>query len=177
MKQLNSPGALAACLALALCGCSSVGSSSQSLKDPELDWVETEAPPPPKFDEKKLVVFDKPIGSSLTYSVAPETIDISKEDGVIRYVMVAASPSGAKNVMYEGLHCARGEVKTYARSSSDGGWNAVANAQWRSVYDGAVSAHARRFAREGACDNASPTGSVPELLSRLKKIDLPGGKN
>lgn len=177
MKSEFLAPALAVALVLALSACSSGGSGSPALKDPELDWVETEAPPPPDFDEKKLVFFEIPVGSSLTYSVAPETIVISKADGVVRYVMVAASPSGAKNVMYEGLHCARGEVKTYARAASDGRWNKVKNPEWRSVYGNSPSPHALRFARAGACDNAAPALSVQELLARLKVIPLPGGKN
>jgi CNP1-like family len=168
---------LAASLVWALSGCSSYGSSPKSLEDAELDWTEAEVPPPPGFDEKKLVLVDQPSGSQLTYSVAPETIVISKADGVIRYVMVAANPSGARNVMYEGLRCSKAEYKTYARASSDGRWSRISNPEWRSLYGNSLSPHTLRFARAGACDNAAPASSVQELLSRLKVIPLPGGKN
>ncbi len=172
-----SQTALVACLAFALCACSSSGPNPKTLEDAELDWTETEVPPPPSFDERKLVLVDAPVGSSLTYSVAPETIVISKADGVIRYVMVAANPGGAKNVMYEGIRCTKAEYKTYARASSDGKWSKMANAEWRSLYGNSLSPHTLRFARAGACDNAAPASSVQELLSRLKVIPLPGGKN
>lgn len=168
----------AACLLASWLGaCGSPGGGATNLKDAELDWTEAEVPPPPAYDERKLALFEQPVGSSLTYSVAPETIAISKVDGVVRYVMVAASPSGAKNVMYEGIRCTTAEVKTYARASGDGRWSMVKNAEWRSLYGQSLSAHALRFARAGACDNAAPALSVGDLLARLKTIPLPGGKN
>jgi hypothetical protein len=165
-------------LAALLGACGSAGPAGPAnLKDVEADWTEAEVPPPPSYDERKLVFFEMPVGSSLTYSVAPETIVISKADGVVRYVMVAASPSGAKNVMYEGLRCTTAEVKTYARAASDGRWTAVKDSQWSSLYGRSLSPHALRFARAGACDNAAPALSVSDLLARLKTVPLPGGKN
>lgn len=79
------------------------------------EWKESEAPPPPAFDVGKLVTFDAPLSSSLIYGVDPASVSISNSDSLVRYVMVATSASGARNVMYEGIRCATGEVKTYAR--------------------------------------------------------------
>lgn len=132
------------------------------------DWKESEVPPPPAFDVNKLVTFDVSKASSLVYGVDPAAITVSLSDSVVRYVVVATSPSGVRNVMYEGIRCATGEFKTYARYLSDGRWSPVVNPQWRSMFELMPSKHALHLAKAGACDAAAPVTSVRELVSRLK---------
>ena len=133
-----------------------------------LNWKESEVPPPPAFDVGKLVTFDVSAISSLVYGVDPASIRISPADGVVRYVMVASSASGARNVMYEGIRCATGEVKTYARFLPEGGWKVVGQPEWRSLFANTPSRHALQFARAGGCDNGSVPQSVAVLVNRLK---------
>lgn len=132
------------------------------------DWKESEVPPPPAFDVKKLLTFEVPRISSLVYGVDPASVSISKSDSLVRYVMVATSPSGTRSVMYEALRCSTGEFKIYARYSADGKWNPVANPEWRSVFASMPSKHPLWFARAGACDAAAPVGSISELVTKLK---------
>lgn len=132
------------------------------------DWKEFEVPPPPAFDLGKLVTFEVSNGSSLVYGVDPASIRISKADGIVRYVMVASSATGARNVMYEGIRCTTGEFKTYARYSSEGGWKPLAQPEWRSLFADMPSRYALRFAQAGGCDNAAMPPSVDVLVSRLK---------
>ncbi len=141
-------------------------SRAQIAEDP--DWKESAVPPPPAFDFGKLIPFSGAISSSLVYGVDPASVRISNDDGVLRYVLVATGASGARNVMYEGIRCATGEFKTYARYSSDGRWNVVANAEWRSMFDNMPSKHALYFAKAGGCDSGSAPPSVSVLASRLK---------
>jgi hypothetical protein len=140
--------------------------SRSSMENP--DWKESEVPPPPAFDLGKLQTFEVASNPTMVYGVDPATISISKSDSVVRYVIVATSPSGVRNVMYEALHCSTGEVKTYARYVPDGRWQPVANAQWRSVFDKTPSMHALAFAKQGACDARAPAGSVREIVSKIK---------
>ena len=131
-------------------------------------WKESEVPPPPAFNVGKLLTFEASDASSLVYGVDPATISITKIDGVVRYVVVALSASGASNIMYEGIRCSTGEFKTYARYSADGRWNPVSIPEWRTMFGNMPSKHALRFAKAGACDNVSPASSVKELVSQLK---------
>jgi len=151
------------CLAL----CAATMTHAQILNG-EAPWAESEIPNPPAFDIGKLVTFDVPSSPGLVYGVDPAAIQISRKDGVVRYVMVATSLSGARNVMYEGLRCATGEFKTYARYSLDGQWKAAPDAQWRTVFGNMPSKHALRFARAGACDGAAAATTVDIVVSRLK---------
>ena len=139
---------------------------AQFFADP-LDWKEVDVPPPPAFDMAKLVTFDVARSSSLVFGVDPASFTISKIDGIVRYVMVASSPAGAKNVMYEGLRCSTGEVRTYLRAKPDGSWVPLEKSEWKSVYDPTVPKHSLRFAMAGACDGSAPVSSVRELVRKL----------
>jgi hypothetical protein len=132
------------------------------------DWKETGAPPPPAYNAGKLLTFDVRGNPNMTYGVDPSTIVISNADGLVRYVVVATSKSGVSNVMYEALHCATGEVKTYARRVDTSPWQEVKNAQWRSVFDLAPSNHSLALAKAGACDGKAPALSVREMVDKLK---------
>ena len=139
---------------------------AQVFVDP-VDWKEADIPPPPSFDVTKLLTFDMARSSSLVYGVDPASFSISRSDGVVRYVMVAISASGARNVMYDGLRCSTGEVKTYARARPDGTWTVVDKPEWKSLYDLKLPRHSLRFALAGACDGAAPVGSVRELVRKM----------
>jgi hypothetical protein len=132
------------------------------------EWKESEAPPPPAFDVTKLIIFEVPTSMSLVYGIDPATVSISKTDSLVRYVVVATSASGARNIMYEALRCETGQFKTYARYSPSGKWTTVTNPEWRSVFDNMPSKHPLRLARAGACDAAAPVSSVRELVRKLK---------
>jgi hypothetical protein len=136
------------------------------------DWKESEAPPPPAFDIGKLLTFTVTANQFMVYGVDPASISISSGDSVVRYVVVATSQSGVRNVMYEALQCARGEVKTYARMSPGGQWQPVTDPQWRSVFEKKPSMHALAFAKLGACDAAAPATSVREIVYKLKNAGV-----
>lgn len=161
MKNMIFKSLVMVCL-LGLSG----GAWAQLGADPA-DWTEEAVPPPPAFDAGKLLTFDVPQTSSLTYGVDPSTLRISK-DGVLSYVLVASSASGARNVLYEGIRCVTGEVKTYARSGPSGVWSPVAKPAWRSMFDNMPSKHALAFAKAGACEGAAQVTSVEELVRQLK---------
>lgn len=141
--------------------------SAQILTDPA-DWKESDVPPPPAYDMSKLLTFEVTRSSPLVYGVDPASVSISNADGIVRYVVVATTAAGAKNVMYEGLRCSTGEVRTYARAKPDGTWVPVTNSEWKSAYDISLPRHSLRFAKAAACQNASPVSSVLELVKKLK---------
>jgi hypothetical protein len=144
---------------------------AQILSDPA-DWKETDVPPPPAYDMNKLLTYEVTRSSPLVYGVDPASFSISQSDGIVRYVVVATSAGGAKNVIYEGLRCATGEVRTYARAKPDGTWVPVANSEWKSAFDLSLPRHSLRFAKIAACQNAAPVSSVAELVRRLKRPSI-----
>jgi CNP1-like family len=160
----NAPKALG-CLLVGLLVAHLAG--AQILTDPA-DWKESDVPPPPAYDMSKLLTFEVTRSSPLVYGVDPASFSISNTDGIVRYVVVATTAAGAKNVMYEGLRCSTGEVRTYARAKPDGTWVPVANSEWKSAFDNSLPRHSLRFAKVAACQNSAPVSSVRELVRRLK---------
>ena len=167
--MIFKPASAAALLALALVAASPA--QAQFFQD-NPDWRETEVPPPPAFDAKKLLAFEVSANPGMSYGVDPSTIVISKNDSLVRYVVVATSKSGVSNAMYEALHCATGEVKTYARRTGLSEWQMAKNPQWHSVFDSAPSRHSLAFAKVGACDAKAPATSVRDLVDKLKTTRL-----
>ena len=130
-------------------------------------WKEIDTPTPPAFDAGRLVPFDSPAPTAMAYGVDPATLAIGS-DGVVRYVVVVTSPSGVVNAMHEGIRCATGEFKTYARHNPSGGWNRVQNAEWQSIFAGRPSMHSLWLAKQGVCDGAAPATSVAAIVRSLK---------
>lgn len=146
--------------------------SAQVLVD--ADWQESEAPAPPAFSQNQLIPIEMPRYVSLRLGVDPATLSITP-DGIVRYVAVATNANGSISAMYEGIRCVSAEVKTYARAATNGQWASVPDPQWRKLNDNQPSRHALALARQGLCDDRSPsTSSVPAMVKALKnpKTDL-----
>lgn len=115
------------------------------------DWTEEAAPAPPAFSKDRVIPLDMPSYVSVQVGIDPQTIAVGN-DGVVRYVAVMTNASGTLNASFEGIRCASGQFKTYARYSASGTWSTVSEPQWRDLTDNLPSRHAHAFARQAACD-------------------------
>lgn len=150
-------------LALALW---SLGAAAQI--EPE-EWKESDAPPPPAFNTNNLIALAMPPYVALQFGVDPATLAMTS-DGIVRYVVVARNAAGSTTAMYEGLRCATGEVKTYARQTSGGAWTVVKAPQWQALNARLPSKHAAVLAYQGVCDSPNTTAnSVADIVRALKK--------
>lgn len=171
-------GALALAAAL-LAAVAPAAGQSLFLTDGE-QWQEGEVPPPPAFSSAALVPLD--LGQAapeLRFGLVPESLQIGA-DGVVRYVVVAQSRSGAVNVMHEGLRCRTQEMRTYARwspqqlplpvnfDSSAGHWRSAGQTRWVNWRDHAAARPAWALARAGLCDGAAPNGNPAQMLRALR---------
>lgn len=153
-------------LALVVSGLCATMTFAQTINPDQPDWTEADTPPPPAFQLDKLVSVDVDARGSLRYGVDPATISIGK-DGVVRYVIVARSDSGAMTAMYEGLRCSTGEHKLYARYN-DQRWTPAASPQWQSLFESNRVTYPLALARQGGCDNRAAPTSVYEMVRKLK---------
>jgi hypothetical protein len=151
---------------LALAFCSAAAVSAQTIPDIFTDWKEIEAPPPPALRTEGLIPVDVS-GTSLRFAVDPASIQVGS-DGVVRYVVVATSKSGAVNGMYEGIRCNTGEVKTYAWHNPGSGWVPASRAQWQDIYRTPNSRHSLAIAKSGVCHDAAPNGSAEQIARDLR---------
>ncbi|MDB5894370.1 MAG: hypothetical protein JWQ88_1901 [Rhodoferax sp.] len=153
----------AALTAAALAGNYANAAGPEAAEEPV--WKEVETPSPPAFNAGQLIDIDVGPNVALRYGVDPGTVAIGN-DGVIRYVVVASS-ANASAALYEGIRCATGEVKTYARFN-DGKWDLAKSPEWRSLFNNSASRHSLALARQGACDNSSPAQSVRDMVQAMK---------
>ena len=78
-------------------------------------------------------------GSLAAFYVSPATpfaffVDVASvsigQGGVVRYTVIARSPSGATNISFEAIRCDTYERKVYAFARADGTWVQARNSQW-----------------------------------------------
>ena len=132
-------------------------------------WQEQEVTLPAPPSKARPLAFDVGAGSELRYTLDTTSIAIG-QDGVVRYVVSATSPSGVENVLYEGLRCDTGEATTYARwNSSEQRWTMQASWTWRPISGLAVTRIALKLAQTGMCDGRTPNGPVPRMLQDLER--------
>lgn len=160
-------------LTCALLGSASLFANAQSSYTDEKVWSEEVAAPPASFSTEVLIPFEVMKASALTYGIDPNTLTVG-EDGVVRYVMVARSSSGALNVLYQGIRCATAETKTYGRLSDSGSWNTSLDADWKALSFRGPTRPAMILARQGVCEGRTITGNVQKILATLKsdRVDM-----
>jgi hypothetical protein len=122
-------------LLLALHGSGAAGqikSDWERENEERLKQAEEQVVPPPAFDKARLVQLDLGIAAptDFRYFVDPATISVGT-DRIVRYVVVARSPSGVENVRFEGLRCP-GEYRIFAVARPDGTWGGRPS-EWRAV--------------------------------------------
>ena len=80
--------------------------------------------------QENLVSFYVGVMSPFAFFVDSASVSVGP-DGIVRYTLVARSPSGGENVSYEGIRCETYESKTYAFGGADGSWAQARNQQWK----------------------------------------------
>lgn len=140
--------------------------ASAQFSAPDPDWREADAPPPPSFSTDRLIPLDMGRGA-LRFGVDPASVSLGP-DGVVRYVVVAASSTGAVNAMYEGIRCSSGEVRVYARHNPDSGWTRSAAVEWRTLQQVQNLRHSLTIARTGACVGGGPNRSAEQIVRDLR---------
>jgi hypothetical protein len=148
-----------------LLACSGLASAQFTADDP--DWKEADVPPPPAFDLKRLMFVEFNSASQLKWGVDPASIKISS-DGIIRYVVVAQSPSGAVNAMYEGIRCNKAEFRRYARHHPTNGWVNATDSNWTALRQSSLSKHPLALAKLGLCDGAAAPSSADHAIRALR---------
>ncbi|GAB3769955.1 hypothetical protein GCM10028796_35880 [Ramlibacter monticola] len=152
-------------LALALCSAPLAVSAQLPPDHPE--WKELEAPPPPALRTSGLVPVDVP-GTTMRFGIDPASVSVG-QDSIVRYVIVATSPTGTVNAMYEGIRCDKGEVKVYARYNPDSsGWVPSRGAEWQPLFGRTASSYSLVVARSGACSGRTPNGNAATIVQDLR---------
>lgn len=162
-RRLSVEAALISLLAF------SPASQAQLRDDPDAPpWQEAAVKPPATFSTDQLQAIDVSAGTALSYGIDPKSLSVG-EDGVVRYVLVARSSSGALNVLYQGVRCQTGEMKTYGRwNNNASSWNVNAKEEWHELSFSGFTRPAMLLARSGICEGRTINGSPQKILHTLK---------
>ncbi len=90
---------------------------------------------------------------------------------VVRFTLVARSPSGVDNVSYEGLRCPR-EHRLYAVARAEGSWSGR-DSDWREFARGTSLGWQYALAQHFFCPHRDPIRSAAEGIDALRRGSHP----
>ena len=140
----------------------------QDFDDQTKTWQEVQSALPPAPRDADLIAFNVSGASQYRFAIDGYTLTIGS-DGVYRYVLVATSPQGSRNVTYEGIRCETGEKKLYATGQPDGTWVRSRSAAWTPIEEVGNNRQQAALMKEYFCLQSYPTRSVREILVRLNQ--------
>ena len=147
--------------------------SDWELKNEErLKQSEEQLVAPPPLDKRRLVEvkFSLVADTDFHYYVDPASVSVGA-DRIVRYVLVARSPSGVESVTLEGIRCP-GEYRVYAVGHHDGSW-AGRPSEWRTIVrDPRVSQ--ATLARQYFCPGRQAIATSEEGQKALRAGGHPG---
>jgi CNP1-like family protein len=163
-----------------------------ALAQPKSDWElemerrgwkegEYKLPALPKPDD--LVEFYVSATTDFRFFIDRQSLSVGK-DGVVRFTLLARSPSGAENVTYEGIRCSEGNYRVYAYARPEGGWR-ERDSEWRPIEVKTTQRWHNALWREYFCPQKVPIFDPAEGIDALRRGGhpnaaglqrLPGGR-
>jgi len=140
---------------------------SEVLTVDETPWKEIEAVLPPAPTEDNLRPIDVNQLSSNRFFVDEASVAYGSDE-VIRYTMVVVSPSGARNVSFEGMRCETGERRLYAFLRSDGSWSRARNSAWARIEGSKVNRQHAALYRDYFCTTGGMVVNTEQARRALR---------
>ena len=141
----------------------------QDFEDRQKSWTEMETQLPPAPRDDALVTFGVSGGAQFRFALDAPSLAIGT-DGVFRYVLVATSSGGSRNVSYEGIRCETREKKVYAIGRPDGTWVRSRSAAWTPIEEVGNNRQHAALMKEYFCPQSYPARDVPEVLARMRVV-------
>jgi hypothetical protein len=165
-------GVLPACLLALLAACASRSQTDKS------DWemqnegrlvkeaAET-SPDLPAYPRRgNLIEFFVSSASDFRFFI--DRTSLSVKGSIVRYTLVARSPSGVENVSYEGINCPASEYQVYALGHADGTW-LNRPGPWRAIEPRSVQRWHNALHREFFCPNRVAIVDVAAGIQALEQ--------
>lgn len=175
---LKALALVVACVATGalLAGCSSAGKPTNKddsaftyLLDRKSNWVENKVDTlPPLPQASNLLPFEVSGNTPLQFAIDRNSLTVGT-DGVVRYTVVVTSPSGARNVNYEGIRCDTYEWRQYAGLNADhDGWDTTVANEFSRIENGALNAYQSVLYQDYMCANKMPMGNAKQIVENIR---------
>ena len=130
------------------------------------EWKEGDVKLPAYPRDQGLIEFQVQGTNSFRFFIDPASL-ATGPDGVVRYTLVARSPSGVANISYEGIHCANMAYKTFA-FGNDGRW-AARDSGWRRIESKSVNSWHYELRVSYFCPDRRPIETAAEGVDALRR--------
>ena len=147
------------------------GSSRYDEEQEKLNWREAEARLPPYPKDADLIEFQVSSGATFRFFIDAASLSVA-DDGVVRYTLVAVSPSGTANVSFEGIRCSSRSYKVFARGTG-GRWS-PAQGDWRVIETKTIQRWHNVLYWEYLCPRHRPVETAAEGVNALRRGIHPG---
>ncbi|MGN6084428.1 CNP1-like family protein [Trinickia sp.] len=139
------------------------------LLDRTSEWTENKVDTLPALpNARDLIDFDVSQNTPLHFAVDGKSLDVGS-DGVVRYTVVITSPTGARNVNYEGIRCDTYEWRLYAGLNADhDGWDRTVANDWTRIENGNLNAYHAALYQDYFCQNKVPMGTTKVILNNIR---------
>ena len=149
------------------------GVQADSEEDQETkQWQEIEVQLPSAPLEGGLQAFYVSAATDNKFFIDLTTLSVGS-DGVVRYVLVIRTPSGGRNVTYEGMRCETRENRIYASGRRDGAWSKSRNSEWLRIKDVYGNRHHAALFLEYFCPSGVIVRNVAEAKEALRRGEHP----
>ena len=139
-------------------------------------WREAQYVLPPYPSDANLIEVQIEGPRSFKFYLDAQSIAVY-DDAVVRYTLVARSPSGSDNVTFEGMRCETGEYKSYAYGSTERTWTQSRNAEWYPIRDVDRNKIRLSLYRFYVCPYGVPQRDATRVVTALKRgIPRPEGR-
>jgi len=144
--------------------------SSANTDDADTDVLKAESPVvlPAPFQKNNLLSFYVSPTTTLDFAVDAKSVSVT-EEGIVRFVLVVTSQSGASNISYEGIRCSTGERKLYAVGQTNGSWTAARRDVWETIIDRGINRQHAALAKDYFCETGMVAGKAEVIVDRLRK--------
>jgi hypothetical protein len=131
-------------------------------------WQEVEHSLPSAPKQEALQSFYVSATSTNVFSIDLSSLTVG-QDGVVRYVLLVDTPSGVRNITYEGIRCETGERRIYASGRRDGRWSKSRNNAWVRIRDIPPNRHHAELFVEYFCPGGFIVSEPAEAVDALRK--------
>jgi hypothetical protein len=137
--------------------------------DKDFKEVETKLPAPPA--DANLIPFQVSTTGQLSFAVDSKSVVVG-EDGAVRYAVVITSPTGARNVSYEGVRCDVFQRKLFA-TLPPGSKDWVRNRSddrigWQRMSTSVRNSYAATLAVDFLCEGRTPVRKADDIVRALR---------